>query len=160
MISNLFFCRPWDDDRHSRRVGAWRVIVSDAVSGNDTRTAAQFHMVVMHRENAAQVSDLYPGISDTVAEEIIGRWESDIRRIVSGHMAWQENAPDSGVVKIWYYEPEEAEPCGFDGTSRLFLRLAVTAINLQPLSDESAEEITQGLLDFLCEAVRSAHNAK
>ena len=160
MNSDLFFCRPWDDDRHSRRVGAWRVIVSDAVSGNDTRTAAQFHMVMLHRKNAARVNDLFPGISDTAAEEIIGRWESDICRIVSGHVTWQENAPDSGVVKIWYYEPEQAEPGGFGGTSRLFLRFAATAINLQPLSAESAEEITQGLLDCLCDAVRSAHKAK
>lgn len=105
MEDKLLMCRPWDDDAHSERIGAYQVIVSDVVFGNDSHSMFQFHIAVLRGDCLVQFSDLFPNLSNDEVEVKLEEWETAIRSIILENVSWESYVPDGGVVKIWYYGP-------------------------------------------------------
>lgn len=151
MEDKLLMCRPWDDDAHSERIGAYQVIVSDVVFGNDSHSMFQFHIAVLWGDCLAQFSDLFPNLPNDEVEVKLEEWETAIRSIILENVSWESHVPDGGVVKIWYYGPHE----DFTVKSSLFLRCAITAVNVNAPDDEILWLIRQRMLAYVVSFVKS-----
>lgn len=147
----LFLCVPWNNSKHSVTAKGLTIIVSDVIYGNNTHSAIQIHLAIKRRNRIVKLSDLSHLKKYCSYTDMLMLFESSIKKSLSQIVKWNANSPDTGIIKLWYYRPEYdvTRNDGLKLYSDLYLRVAITIINVLPLSAEDEHNIQLVLKECL-----------
>lgn len=136
-ISNdFYYCLAWPHEKRTRDNAVYEIGISDAIPGNIEKTLWQFHIVITKDGVAVKLNELCPVCNPDRLKLLEDTLVSIINRYCE-----QKHSLDGGNVRIWYIPPEGHI---FDERD-LFLRLAITVANVEPILTQCEEGIKSDL---------------
>lgn len=153
MRRDLYYCTMWKHRAVSVGSKEYSICISPKIDGNDAGTTIQYHGIIVNNGKVVRVGSICNSSDNSTLQQKLTRFEAGFQDVVRAVVTWNDDIPDKGVVKVWYYEEEgDSMPTNI---TYLPLRFAVTIVGIIPLSDPEGCKLRDTLQNTTVDWLRS-----